>query len=235
VESGKFSSASLTAGVGVVKCKTKRHLDYLKDLPDFRNGHLLTVVIRALKLAQMKILAFCGSLRTGSFNKKLLLHASDVLKGKGCEVDYIDLRDLEIPLYDGDLEAKSGIPTGVAKLADAIKNADGLVIGCPEYNGGITGVLKNTIDWVSRAKNPWVSKPILLVSTSPGWFGAIKSNGVTRGILIHLKAIVVPAQITIPHADKSLDEKGKLIDPLHQTNLNAGCDELIFAAKSFKK
>jgi chromate reductase, NAD(P)H dehydrogenase (quinone) len=183
----------------------------------------------------MKILGFCGSLRSGSFNRKLALHALDVLKGKNCDVEYINIRDLEIPVYDGDFEAKNGIPAGVTKLAEAIKNADALVIGCPEYNGGITGVLKNTIDWVSRAKNPWVSKPILLVSTSPGWFGGLKSNVVTRGILSHLRAIVVPTQVVIPLAEKSMNEKEQLVDPLHVSNLNTGCEELLLAIKGFKK
>ena len=183
----------------------------------------------------MKILGFCGSLRSGSFNKRLMIHACDVLKQKGCEIKIMDLRSLEIPLYDGDFEAKSGIPPGVTQLAQAIVEADGLVIGCPEYNGGITGVLKNAIDWVSRAKNPWVSKPILLVSTSPGWFGGLKSNVVTRGILTHLRSIVVPTQVIIPLAEKSMDEKEQLVDPLHKSNLNTGCEELLLAMKAFKK
>jgi NAD(P)H-dependent FMN reductase len=207
-------------------CKGFAFFSQLKDLTT--RG-----VLAKLEAMSTKILGFCGSLRANSFNRKLLFHACDLLKERGCEINYKDLRTLNIPLYDGDLEEKNGIPEGVAQLAQAMHSSEGFVIACPEYNGGITGVLKNTIDWVSRAeKNPFFGKPVLLVGTSPGWFGTLKSHSITRLILTHLKAIVVPTQVTIPQADKSLDEKGKIKDQVLEKNLVTGCEELIQFSRS---
>jgi chromate reductase len=182
----------------------------------------------------LNILGICGSLRVASLNRKLLFHTCDILKSKGCTINYIDIKDLELPLYNGDVEDKLGLPDGVKTLVKAMGEADGFVIGNPEYNGGITGVLKNTIDWASRAKNPFHSKAILLVGTSPGWFGAIKSHFITNQILTTLRAYVMPTLVAIPQGDKALDERGQLKDANLEKNLVSGCDELIRFIKGQK-
>jgi chromate reductase len=183
----------------------------------------------------LKILGLCGSLRVGSLNRKLVFHTCDVLKSKGCTINYIDIKDLELPLYNGDVEEKLGLPDGVNVLVKAIEEADGLVIGNPEYNGGITGVLKNTIDWASRApKNPFHSKAILLVGTSPGWFGGIKSHFITNQILTTLRAYVMPTLVAIPQGDKALDERGQIKEANLEKNLVSGCDELLRFIKGQK-
>src|SRR5919198_2770214 len=97
-----------------------------------------------------KILAFAGSTRTESFNKKLVRVAVAGARAAGAEVTLIDLRDFPMPLYDGDLEAKEGLPANARKVKDLFLAHQGLLLSCPEYNSSITGVLKNTIDWVSR-------------------------------------------------------------------------------------
>src|SRR3989338_2486857 len=99
-----------------------------------------------------KILAFAGSTRTESFNKKLVQIAVRGAKQAGADVAYIDLRDFPLPLFDGDLEAKEGLPANAKKLKALFLDHQGLLISSPEYNSSISGVLKNTIDWVSRSE-----------------------------------------------------------------------------------
>ena len=100
--------------------------------------------------AAPRILAFAGSLRAESFNKKLARVAAEALRKAGGEVTLIDLRDYPLPLYDGDLEAASGLPENGRKLKSLFLEHQGLLISSPEYNSSIPAVLKNTIDWVSR-------------------------------------------------------------------------------------
>jgi chromate reductase, NAD(P)H dehydrogenase (quinone) len=97
-----------------------------------------------------KILAFAGSAREGSFNKMLVKIAVEGAKTAGADVTYVDLRDLPMPLYDQDLEAKEGLPENVLKFKDLMKSHQGFLIACPEYNSSITPLLKNAIDWASR-------------------------------------------------------------------------------------
>src|SRR4051812_28966438 len=99
----------------------------------------------------MKILAFAASLRKDSYNRKLIAQAARILKATaGVELDHADCREFEMPIYDGDVEDSTGIPTGGQELIRRVKRADAVVISTPEYNGGIPGTLKNAIDWASR-------------------------------------------------------------------------------------
>src|SRR5688500_15705787 len=97
-----------------------------------------------------KILAFAGSTRVESYNKKLVRIAIEGARAAGAEVTHIDLRDLPLPVFDEDLESSSGLPENARKLKELFLNHQGLLISAPEYNSSITGVLKNTLDWVSR-------------------------------------------------------------------------------------
>ena len=106
-----------------------------------------------------KILAFAGSTRKESFNKKLVKIAADAARAAGAQVTYLDLRDIPMPLYDGDLEAEQGIPENAKKFKAMLLAHDGFLISAPEYNSSISGVLKNAIDWASvlfLAKRPWL-------------------------------------------------------------------------------
>ena len=126
-----------------------------------------------------KILAFAGSTRTESFNKKLIKIAVGGARKAGAEVTLVDLADFPLPLYDGDLEAKEGLPKLAKDFKKLMLEHDGLLISSPEYNSSISGVLKNTIDWVSRPeKGETVDLPAFrgkivgLMSASPGdWEG----------------------------------------------------------------
>ena len=101
-------------------------------------------------MSHVKILAFAGSLRSGSYNKQLVQFAAERARQAGAEVTLIDLRDYALPIYDADLEEEHGLPENGRLLKDLFRQHDGLIVGCPEYNSSITAVLKNTIDWVSR-------------------------------------------------------------------------------------
>src|SRR5436305_4605730 len=97
-----------------------------------------------------RILAFAGSTRTESFNKRLIRVAIKGAEAAGAEVTYLDLRDLNLPLYDGDLEAKVTLPEGGRRIKELMKANHAFLISSPEYNSSISGVLKNAIDWASR-------------------------------------------------------------------------------------
>ena len=115
-----------------------------------------------------KILAFAGSTRERSFNKKLVCIAAAAARAAGAEVTDLDLRDLPLPLYDGDLEARDGLPENAKKLKELMIAHQGFLISAPEYNSSITAVLKNTIDWVSRPQpnDPFAGKVATLMSAS---------------------------------------------------------------------
>lgn len=179
-------------------------------------------------MTPLKILAFCGSLRKESLNRKLLLLACDELKELKCDVTFLDLRSLELPIYDGDLEESEGLPAGGQKLISEISAASAVVIASPEYNGSVSGALKNAIDWATRGeKNPFIAKPMMIVGTSPGHWGASKSLIHLRQILVHLQAVVIPAQLALPYGSKAFDSAGGFVEAQNKKILVAGCSQLV--------
>lgn len=160
---------------------------------------------------RIRLVGFSGSLREGSFNRKLLTAAARLLpSGAVLEVMPID----RIPLYDADVEAESGIPAQAAALKDAIASADGLVIATPEYNGGIPGVAKNVIDWVSRPSSdiPRVlhGKPVALMGATPGGFGTVLSQTAWLSVVRHLRMRlwIGAGGLYVSGATKVFDESG---------------------------
>jgi chromate reductase len=124
----------------------------------------------------MTLLGLSGSLRTASTNR-LLIREAGRLYGAETFVE----ADLNLPLYDGDLEEADGIPPAIQTLADQIANADAVVVSTPEYNKGISGVLKNALDWVSRIEgNPWLDKPVAVLSTTAGRTGGERAQAMLR-------------------------------------------------------
>ena len=165
-----------------------------------------------------KILAFAGATRTESWNKKLIKIAAAGAKAAGAEVTLIDLRDYPLPLYDGDLEEKDGIPENGMKLKALFLEHRGLLISSPEYNSSITGVLKNTIDWVSRTapgEKPlaaYANKVAGLVSASPGALGGLRGLVHLRSILGNIKCLVIPEQASVSKASEAFNPDGTLKD-----------------------
>ncbi len=161
----------------------------------------------------LRILAFAGSARRASLNRKLLAVAVAEVRAAGAEVTLLDLNDHVLPLYHGDLEEAEGLPTAAAALIALIQVHQGLLIASPEYNGMITPLLKNTLDWCTRgADNPFPGKVAAVVSASPGAFGGVRSHQLTQQLLLKLGCHMVPNVTTLAHADKAFDAEGKLTD-----------------------
>jgi chromate reductase, NAD(P)H dehydrogenase (quinone) len=162
----------------------------------------------------MRILAFAASLRRGSLNRKLIAVAAEEARSAGAEVDLADFREFELPVYDGDVDATSGIPPGGAELRRRIERVAAIMISAPEYNYSIAGPLKNAIDWVSRARPmPWRGKSVLLMSASPSPMGGIRGLWQTRIPLEGCGALVFPDMFALPRASEAFDEAGRLRDP----------------------
>lgn len=175
--------------------------------------------------AEIKILALTGSTRVESLNKKLLLEAASIARLNGANITIIDLKDYSLPLYDGDLESKEGMPANAKRLRKLMIENQIIMIASPEYNGSVPPVLKNAIDWASRgeeggsSRNAFTDKKFILMSTSPG------SQGGSRG-LVHLRSIieniggtVVKEQISIPNGSTAFEPNGKLKDPKQEAEL----------------
>ena len=182
----------------------------------------------------MKILAFAGSLRAGSLNRKLLAVALESLQGKA-DLDRLDLKEVTMPLYDGDIESREGLPEGALRFKGRIAAADALLIATPEYNNSVPGTLKNAIDWASRPPdNPFKGKVALLMGASPGQFGAVRGVLAVRQVLNALNTIVLPQTIQIAHADQAFDEAGRLKDPKSAALVEKACTELLRVATLLK-
>lgn len=168
-----------------------------------------------------KILVFAGSAREGSLNKKLARIGARCVNEAGGEATFVDLRDYPIPLYDGDLESREGMPAQAVRLRELFLAHQGLLIASPENNGSVTALLKNTIDWLSRdfegrsGLEPYRGKVAAIMGASPGAFGAISSLSNLRPILSKLTVLVIPDQVTLPRADQAFKEDGSFVDDRH--------------------
>ncbi len=161
----------------------------------------------------MKLLCFAGSLRNDSCNKKFVREALRIAQGMGAECEYLDLKDYPMPHYDGDIEANTGIPEITTKLGNKIKAADALIISTPEYNGSISGILKNVIDWLSREKPVSLTdKHLLLIAATPGALGGVRGLWHARIPFEAVGVHVFPTMMGLPSAYGEFDENGKLKD-----------------------
>lgn len=170
----------------------------------------------------MNLLAFAASARTGSLNRMLVAEAARLAREAGAEVDLVEFRAFEMPMYDGDREAAQGIPPGAQTLVQRLQGASGVLIATPEYNASIPGTLKNAIDWVSRAQEPaFTGKSLLLLSASPSTVGGARGLWQARIPLEVLGAFVYPDMYSLPQADHAFDGHGNLIDPQRLGRLRA--------------
>ena len=161
----------------------------------------------------MRVLVLAASLRGASLNRKLAALAADGLAARGVEVDRADYREFESPIYDGDLEAASGIPAGARAFNDRVKAADAFAISTPEYNFSMPGTLKNLIDWSSRERPIiWKGKPGLLLGASPSRIGAQRSLWAVRVPFESLGAYLYPDMFSLAQADQNLDADGRITD-----------------------
>jgi len=179
----------------------------------------------------VRILAFAGSARRDSLNRKLLAVAAQAVRDSGAEVTVLDLNDVALPLYHGDLEAAGGLPPAAATLVAQIAAHDALLLASPEYNASITPLLKNTIDWCTRADDdPFPGRVAAVVSASPGQYGGSRSAAQLRALLLHLGCHVVPAQCHVPRAHEAFDESGAMKDARAMKNVRALAADLVALA-----
>jgi NAD(P)H-dependent FMN reductase len=189
-------------------------------------------------MSNVRIVAFAGSLRSGSFNKKLIKIAASGARAAGAEVTEIDLRDIPMPLYDGDVEREHGLPPNAKVFKRLLIEHHGFLISSPEYNSAVSGVLKNAIDWASR---PEPNEPSLaafkgkiagLVSASPGQLGGIRGLAVLRSILSNIGVIVIPTQMAINRANDAFEPDDALKDERQQAAVESvGAEVVGIAAK----
>ncbi len=176
---------------------------------------------------QPRILMFAGSTRTDSYNKKLVKVAGKGAEEAGATVTFLDLRDLALPLYDEDLETAEGLPEGAQKLKTLLLAHDGLLIASPEYNSGMSAVLKNAIDWASRPVDgeaplaAFTGKVCAIMSASPGALGGLRGLVGVRSLLGNIGVLVLPDQVAVPKAYEVFDEQGALKDPKQNASIKA--------------
>jgi len=168
-------------------------------------------------MARPRILAFDGSLRKDSYNRKLVAIAARGAERAGAEVTRFKLSDLPLPLFSEDLE-REGTPENARKLKELMRSHDAFLISCPEYNSSITGALKNAIDWASR---PAPNEPSLvafdgkvagLLAASPGALGGLRGLVHVRAILGNIRVLLIPDQLAVSRAHEAFDEQGELRD-----------------------
>jgi chromate reductase len=180
------------------------------------------------------ILGIAGSLREGSFNRKALRIALDLASGLGADVHELDLRTLDLPVFNADLR-EHGFPPPAAKLKTAIASADILLMATPEYNHSVPGPLKNAIDWASDKTNPFEGKTAALFGASTGVFGTLRAQLHLRQILASLGVFVVPQpQVYIRSARDAFLPDGSFADPGTLEHLRVLLTETIKLAASMR-
>lgn len=177
---------------------------------------LFLFIISAPLSADVKVLAFAGSTREDSLNKKLVLEAAQMARDLDANVTVIDLKDFPLPLYDADYEKKEGMPNNAKRLRKLMIESQAIIIATPEYNGSIPALLKNVLDWTSRSENGQSSrdafkgKKFAIMSASPGGGGGIRGLIHLRSIIDAIGGDVVAQQVAVSTAHNAFSKKGNL-------------------------
>ena len=168
-------------------------------------------------MAAPKILIIPGSLRSGSHNVKLAMAAAYEFAQADVDVTRISLGDFPLPIYDGDLQAKSGVPKNAINLKRMMGSHHGVLIVTPEYNSSVPPLVKNTIDWITRVQDPherrgqiFREKPFAIAAASEGRLGGTRALGALRLILSACHATVLPNQLALSFADQAYDDMDRL-------------------------
>ena len=177
--------------------------------------------------ATPRLLAFAGSLREGSFNRRLIPVLAEGARAAGAQVTLIELRDYSLPVYDGDIEAAS-MPPQMRQLQQLMREHDGLLISTPECNGSIPALVKNILDWISRPMEDgrmgtalFQDKVAGIVSASPDALGGLRSLLVLRDALAKLGLVVVPQQVAVGQVADKLVASGQLKDDKQRAAVHA--------------
>lgn len=168
-------------------------------------------------MAALKILVIPGSLRSGSLNAKLAAVIAHEVALAGAEVTRISLADFPLPIYDGDLQAKSGVPKNAVNLKRMMAAHHGVVIVTPEYNSSVPALVKNTIDWVTRVQDlhevrgqVFRERPFAIAAASESRLGGARALAALRLILSACQATVLPSQLALSFATEAYDDMERL-------------------------
>ena len=185
-------------------------------------------------MSALKILVIPGSLRTGSLNAKLAAAAAYQFTQAGAEVTRISLGDFPLPIYDGDLQTKSGVPKPAINLKRMMSAHHGVLIVTPEYNSSVPALLKNAIDWVSRVHElheargqVFRERAFAIAAASGNRLGGTRALAALRLILSACHATVIPNQLALSFADEAYDEMERLKHPADTETLKALVRQLI--------
>ena len=189
-------------------------------------------------MAVVKILVIPGSLRTGSLNARLAAVVAHAFAQAGVEVTRLSLSDYPLPIYDGDLETRGGVPKNAVNLKRMIGSHHGVVFVTPEYNSSLPPLLKNAIDWVTRVaergETPgqvFRDRAFAIAAASEGRFGGARCLAALRLVLTGCRAAVIPNQLALSFADKAYDENDRLKNPGDVETLKAMVMQLIDVAQ----
>lgn len=166
----------------------------------------------------VRILGFAGSTRADSLNKKLVRIALAGAADAGARTTFLDLAEYRMPVYDGDEEARHGLPDAARALKEQVKAHDAILVASPEYNGSLTALLKNALDWISRKEDgegalaAYDGKVAGLLSASPGGLGGLRGLAHLRQILSGIRVLVIPDQYALARAGDAFDADGNLAD-----------------------
>lgn len=186
------------------------------------------------------ILVFAGSAREGSYNKKLARVAAAAVDACGGKAVYIDLRDMPMPLFDEDLEARDGEHPNAKRFKDYLKVCDGFIIASPENNSTYSALLKNAIDWASRRRPGearfacFAGKYAAIMSASPGQLGGLRGLLNLRALLANIQVTVLPDQLAVSGADKAFDDNGSLRDQSQAEAVQAIAARLVSLISALK-
>ena len=164
------------------------------------------------------ILIFAGSARRGAFSKQFAAAATTLVEENGGKPTLVDLADFDVPLYDADLEDRSGIPRPVIDFRRLVASHDGMVIASPEYNGFVTPLLLNILCWASRPSpgddfgTVFDGRPVALMASSPGRLGGVRVIPRLRDVVTELGMVPVPGFVTVPEAGSAFTDYGRLVD-----------------------
>jgi chromate reductase len=185
-------------------------------------------------MSALKILVIPGSLRSGSLNARLAAVAAHEIALAGAEVTRISLSDFPLPIYDGDLQAKSGVPKNAVNLKRMIGVHHGVLIVTPEYNSSVPALVKNTIDWVSRVQDAhetrgqvFRDRAFAIAAASGGRLGGTRALAALRLILSACHASVIPNQLALSFADEAYDDNERLKHSADSETLKALVRQLI--------
>lgn len=169
------------------------------------------------------LLGISGSLRKAATNRQLLREAARLFD-PGTFVE----ADLNLPLYDGDVEEAAGIPASVQTLSDQIATADAVIISTPEYNKALSGVLKNALDWVSRTEGaPWRNKPVAIMSATAGRAGGERTQYSLRLCLQAFRTRLLQGpEVLVASSFNAFDETGRLTNDRYEAALKELMDDL---------